>query len=161
METIQIRSAEPKDLELLYVFEQGVINAERPFDPTLKDDLIHYYDLQGMIGADTVELAVAEIKGEVIGSGYARIEEAKVYLKHQQHAYLGFMYVLPDYRGLGVNKKIIEHLVQWASQKNIREFRLDVYFDNVSAIKAYEKIGFTKHMIEMRLGTSSEKDTFH
>ncbi len=30
--------------------------------------------------------------------------------KHERYAYLGFMYVHPDYRGKGVNSKIIEGL---------------------------------------------------
>ncbi len=65
-----------------------------------------------MINASHVEIVVAEIRSEIIGSGYARIESAKPYLKHQKHAYLGFMYVVPDYRGKGVIQKIIEALKQ-------------------------------------------------
>lgn len=152
MNQITIRKATFDDLEILFRFEQGVIEAERPFDSTLKDEQIHYYDIEGMIKSSYIELLVAESEGEVIGSGYARIENAKPYLKHNHHAYLGFMYVAPAHRGKGVNKKIIEALKNWVSLQNITELRLDVYHDNISAIKAYEKIGFTKHMIEMRLG---------
>jgi GNAT superfamily N-acetyltransferase len=104
-----------------------------------------------MINAPHIELLVAEAGTEIIASGYARIESAKPYLEHSNHAYLGFMYVVPDHRGKGVNKMIIEGLKNWARSQNIFELRLDVYFNNISAIKAYEKIGFIKHMIEMRL----------
>ncbi len=34
-------------------FEQGVIQAERPFDITLADDPIQYYDIEAMIIART------------------------------------------------------------------------------------------------------------
>jgi len=105
-----------------------------------------------MINAPHIELLVAEASGEIIGSGYARIENAKPYLKHQHHAYLGFMYVAPEHRGKGVVQKIIEALKQWSITQNITELRLEVYQDNIAAIKAYEKIGFTKHMIQMRMG---------
>jgi RimJ/RimL family protein N-acetyltransferase len=71
-------------------------------------------------------------------------------LKHEKHAYLGFMYVLPEYRGKGLNQKIIDALKDWAALQNIKEFRLEVYYDNASAIKAYEKIGFSKYMLGMR-----------
>jgi GNAT superfamily N-acetyltransferase len=151
MDQLIIRKATLKDLGTLLRLEQGVINAERPFDGTLKDDLIHYYDIEEMIAASSVEIVVAELDKEIIGSGYARIENAKPYLKHQNHAYLGFMYVDPGHRGNGVNKKIIEALKQWAISQNVTEIRLDVYNNNLSAIKAYEKAGFTKHMIEMRM----------
>ncbi|HMK05155.1 MAG TPA: GNAT family N-acetyltransferase [Ferruginibacter sp.] len=152
MEKIVIRKAGPGDLETLLVFEQGVISAERPFDITLKGDPNHYYDIEKMITAKDVELLVAEIDGELIGSGYARIENAKPYLLHAQHAYLGFMYVVPHHRGKGVNKMIIEALSAWSAAQNITELRLDVYNENEPAIKAYERSGFTKYMINMRMG---------
>ncbi len=151
MEEINIRTATLNDLETLLRFEQGVINAERPFDSTLKNTNIQYYDIVEMITASHIELMVAEIETEVIGSGYARIEDSKPYLQHQKHAYLGFMYVHPKHRGKGINKKIIEALKQWARAQNITELRLDVYNNNLAAIKAYERVGFTKHMIQMRM----------
>jgi GNAT superfamily N-acetyltransferase len=152
MDKTLIRSATNDDLETLLEFEQGVIEAERPFDPTLKSGHIHYYDLQEMINAEYVELLVAEVDGLIVGSGYARIEKSKIFYKHPNHAYLGFMYVRPAYRGKGINRKIIEALQRWALTKNIDELRLEVYYDNLPAIKAYTKIGFSNYLIQMRLG---------
>jgi RimJ/RimL family protein N-acetyltransferase len=152
MEEMQIRPATANDLETLYRFEQGVISAERPFDPTLKEDPVRYYDLNQMLIATHIHLIVATLKEQVIGCGYARIEKAEQFLRHAQHAYLGFMYTDPVYRGKGVNKRIIEELRHWAQRKNVRELRLEVYFQNTAAIKAYEKAGFIKHMILMRKG---------
>ena len=150
-ESILVRKATLHDMETLLRFEQGVIKAERPFDVTLKPNPIHYYDIKEMIKATHIELVVAELNGKIVGSGYARLEEAKPYLQHSKHAYLGFMYVDPQYRGKGVNHKIIEALKIWSISQNVTEMRLDVYFDNDSAINAYEKAGFAKHMIEMRM----------
>ena len=151
MEQITTRTATLADLDVLLEFEQGIVQTERPFDPTLKDNHINYYDIAAMIGAPHVEVVVAELESEIIGSGYARIEDSKVYLKHQKHAYLGFMYVKPEYRGKGVNKKVVDALQDWVAKRGITEFRLDVYSENSPAIKAYEKIGFKKHLIEMRM----------
>lgn len=152
MEQITVRKANLKDLAKLLDFEKGIINTERPFDPTLKDGHIHYYDLGQMITDPKVQVVVAELGGELIGSGYARIQTSKPYLKHKKYAYLGYMYVVDAYRGKGVNRKIIEVLKDWCITQDITELRLEVYNDNLPAIKAYEKIGFKKHMIEMRLG---------
>lgn len=152
MEKIIIRKAVPTDLPILLEFEQGIIKAERPFDSALKDGEIHYYDIAAMIVADDVEVLVAELDNELIGSGYARIEQSKVYLKHPKHAYLGFMYVKPDYRGKGINKMILDSLTQWSKQHGITELRLDVYDENEPAVKAYEKAGFSKHLDLMRKG---------
>src|SRR5688572_11448534 len=140
MNQLIIRKATSNDLEQLYAFEQEVIQTERPFDPTIKKEGIYYYDLKEMINAPGIEVVVAELNDKIIGSGYARIEKSKPYLKHQNHAYLGFMYVLPEYRGKGINRKIIENLKNWAYLQNVKELRLEVYYNNISAIKAYEKI---------------------
>jgi GNAT superfamily N-acetyltransferase len=150
MNNIIIRSASPDDMGKLLAFEQELINAERPFDPTLKESGINYYDIDNMINSADIELLVAELDNEIIGSGYARIDNSKVYLKHAQHGYLGFMYVDPKYRGMGVIHKIFERLTTWVTSRGITELRLDVYQANESAIKAYEKVGFSSHFVQMR-----------
>ena len=96
-------------------------------------------------------MVVITYKDQIIGSGYGLIKAAKPYLDHNTYAYLGFMYTLPEFRGKGVNSIIVAHLKEWALSKDITEIRLTVYADNVSAIKAYEKVGFHKHLIEMRM----------
>ncbi|MDI6034122.1 GNAT family N-acetyltransferase [Flavobacterium sp. LB2P84] len=151
MNTITIRKAHHNDLEKLLEFEQGIIAAERPFDPTLKAEKINYYDIEKMISAPDIEVLVAEIGSELVGSGYARIETAKPYLNHLNYAYLGFMYTDANHRGKGINAKIIEALKEWCNLQDVFELRLDVYNDNTSAIKAYEKSGFKKHLINMRM----------
>jgi GNAT superfamily N-acetyltransferase len=156
MKEIIIRKSTLKDIQVLLSFEQGVISAERPFDVTLKSGHIHYYDLEEMITASHIEIVVAESGNKIIGSGYARIERSKPYLAHEAHAYLGFMYVDPHYRGKGVNQKIIEALKEWSLSQNVTELRLDVYANNIAAIKAYEKAGFTSHMVEMRMNLKEE-----
>jgi GNAT superfamily N-acetyltransferase len=149
---ITIRPALPSDLETLLRFEQGVIDAERPFDVTLREDIIfHYYDIAAFISAPNVHIVVAECDQTIVASGYARIETSKYYLKHRKHAYLGFMYVEPSERGKGINQQIMAALKQWASAQGISELRLEVYSQNEAAIKAYEKVGFKAHMLEMRL----------
>lgn len=153
MDDILIRSATALDIENLLTFEQGVIETERPFDATLKDGHITYYDIERLVARDDAEVVVAELNGQIIASGYAKIKNSKPYLKHEKHAYLGFMFVTPAHRGKGINQLIIEFLKDWTISKNIYELRLNVYFENTSAIRAYKKIGFSKHMMEMRFDT--------
>jgi len=63
--------------------------------------------------------------------------------------------VSENHRGKQLNKHIIDALLQWCKSRNIFEIRLDVYEDNIPAIKAYEKVGFKKHMINMRIDIKS------
>lgn len=156
MENITTRQAILSDMETLLRFEQGIIQAERPYDCTIKEGQINYYDIGAMIAAPHIHLLLAEIDGVPAGSGYARIETARHFLKHPQHAYVGFMYTLPAHRGKGVNKKVIEALKLWAVSQGITEMVLDVYCQNTPAVKAYEKAGFIPHVLEMRMALGEE-----
>ena len=49
MSDIIIRDARLEDLPVLLEFEQGIVTAERPFDPTLAADPISYYDIKRLI----------------------------------------------------------------------------------------------------------------
>ena len=145
------RKATLEDLPTLLKFEQGVIEAERPMDSTIKDGKINYYDISEIITNENSDVFVVEIDNEIVASGYAKIKGDRHYLKHKKQGYLGFMFVPKDHRGKGANKLIIDALLKWCKERDIFEIRLDVYDVNFPAIRAYEKIGFKKHLINMRL----------
>ncbi|MEZ4811777.1 MAG: GNAT family N-acetyltransferase [Allomuricauda sp.] len=148
---LKIRNATLDDLPLLLGFEQEIIKAERPFDVTIKEDPVTYYDLKQMISDKDSCVVVAETGGQVVASGYAIPKRARHYLDHEFYAYLGFMYTHPDFRGMGINANIVEALKNWSLDQGFKEIRLTVYDDNLPAVKAYEKVGFKKRIVEMRL----------
>jgi GNAT superfamily N-acetyltransferase len=149
---IKIRPAKEEDIEILLEFEEGIIETERPFDITLKDGEIHYYDLLELVRSPESEVVVAEIDGQLVGSGYAQIRKADLFLKHAHFAYLGFMYVKPVFRGKGINQSLLEALINWVKAKGISEIRLDVYYENIVAKNAYLKAGFKPIILTMRRG---------
>ena len=151
MDDLTIREAQTKDLQTLLEFEQKLIRAERPFDECIRQDPVHYYDIRELILDPEVAVVVAEYQGKIVSSGSCRARKARIYLDHQEYAYLGFMYTLPEYRGMGINNKIIDYLSSWAVKRDLHELRLTVYDENVPAIRAYEKAGFSKHIVEMRM----------
>ena len=146
-----VRKATLKDLPVLLGYEQGLIEAERPMDPTIKEGQISYYDISELITSEASEVFVVEIDNKIVASGYAKIKDDRHYLKHRKQGYLGFMFVPKDQRGKGLNKMILDALFKWCKERNIFEIRLDVYDENPSAIKAYLKAGFKKNMVNMRL----------
>jgi ribosomal protein S18 acetylase RimI-like enzyme len=148
---MKVRTATRDDLKTLKAFEQGIVAAERPYDHTLKPDPVSYYDIGELIDSDDAEVAVVEVDGQLVASGYARTKESKSYVQDTYHAYLGFMYVHSDFRGQGLNKLLMAHFFKWAKAKGLPEVRLTVYSGNTPAISAYEKAGFTQHIVEMRL----------
>lgn len=146
-----IRPAKLSELNLLLEYEQAMIASERPFDETIRtDENVHYYDLEELINSPDAEVLVAELDSKIIGTGYARIEAAEPYLQHETHSYLGFMYVVPEHRGKGINKKIIEKLEAWTMSKGVTEMQLEVYAGNAAAVRAYEKSGYDSLLVTMR-----------
>ncbi|MDA9630510.1 GNAT family N-acetyltransferase [Flavobacteriaceae bacterium] len=146
-----IREAALEDLPKLKEFEQSLIAFERPFATNLKKGAITYYDINDLIVRKDALFLVAEIEGVLVGSGYGLLKNAVPYKIPAQFNYLGFMYVVPSYRGKGIIGDIIERLIKWSNEKNIYEIQLDVYAENAWAIRAYEKKGFKPDLLKMRL----------
>ena len=145
-----LREATRTDLPVLLQFEQDLIAYERPFAPNLKKGKISYYDLAAYIENPAIRVIVAEAEGQVVGSGYALIRENKAYKAPQHYVYLGFMYVLPEYRGRGINGLIMTDLILWGKTQGYTEVQLEVYAENESAIKAYAKAGLVPEILTMR-----------
>lgn len=148
---VHVRPATRDDLPVLREFEQGIITAERPYDHTLKPDPISYYDIGELIDSQDAEVAVIEIGGEIVASGYAQKKLSRRYLRNEYHAFLGFMFVRPSARGQGLNQVLMDHLLCWARSRDLPEVHLTVYPGNEPAVRAYEKAGFTPYILEMRL----------
>ncbi len=151
MSQIKIRKAKISELATLLAFEQSIIEYERPFEELMQKEPFNYYDLKELIISDDSEVLVAEINSLLIGSGYAKLKTSRPYLKDELHAFLGFMYVDPKHRGKGVNQMIMKKLTEWSKNKGMKSVCLTVFEENGSAIKAYNKVGFRKQLVEMRL----------
>ncbi|MEM7083912.1 MAG: GNAT family N-acetyltransferase [Pseudomonadota bacterium] len=150
--TYLIREATHSDLDTLLSFEQGIISAERPYDPTLKPDPISYYDIKAMIDSPDAVVIVAEFDQTIVASGYAKHRASRHYTTPETHAFLGMMYVQPEHRGKGVNGKVLDTLLDWARSQNLLEVHLTVYPENEAACRAYRKVGFEPYILEMRMG---------
>lgn len=148
---VEIRKAELDDLDQLLKFEQGVIASERPFDQSLKNSEVTYYDIKQLMTNEKSYLIVAQCNGELVGSGYARLMKAKPCEKYDFFSYLGFMFVVPNYRRMGINKQILNSLIDWSKSRGVVDIRLEVFDENESAVQAYEKFGFSKTTAKMRM----------
>jgi len=145
------RAASLDDLPQLRNLEQKVIEAERPFNSSIKDSGAYYYDIEQLILNEQSYMLVAESQGEIVATGYAKIMASKPSLSHKNHSYLGFMYVKPEYRGQALNKQVAVRLINWSRDNGATDLYLDVYSENDAAIKAYLKAGFSPSIIEMKL----------
>ncbi|PCI66033.1 MAG: GNAT family N-acetyltransferase [Gammaproteobacteria bacterium] len=150
MNKVLVRTARLDELETLLQFEQGIVEYERHMVPDMMTEHFNYYDLKELIENDDSEVLVAEVDGKLVASGYAKLKKSSNYLTHEYHSFLGFMFVSPDFRGKGINGKIVDQLTVWSKEKGATVLCLTVFAQNQSGIRAYEKIGFDKNVIEMR-----------
>ena len=95
---VKFRQATKDDIEILLSLEQHVVEAERPFNPDIKNTGAHYYDLDDLVSSSNALLLVGEVEGKIVATGYAQIRSSKPSLVHEKHSYLGFMLVLEEYR---------------------------------------------------------------
>ena len=151
MNNIAIRPASINDLETLLAFEQGVIKAERPLDPFLGDGALFYYNIPTLITAKDIDLLVATSNDTLVGSGYIKTVNSSQYHKNVKHGYIGFIYVEPAFRGNKISGLILDSLKKIAKEKGLKELRLDVYSNNIGAIKSYKRFGFTKGLVNMKI----------
>jgi ribosomal protein S18 acetylase RimI-like enzyme len=146
-----LRQATTADHSPLLALEQALIEAERPFDSTLKPGAVCYYDIMHFIEDPNTFLVVADVQGRVVGAGYVQLRSSNDYYSHDQHGYLGFIFVDAEYRGMGLANRIIDRLKAWANERGVTYFTLDVYADNQAALAAYERAGFKRVAVKMAL----------
>lgn len=148
---LTIRKARLADMPILLKYEQEVIDYERQFNEDIKKEGAKYYNLKSLITENDSAVFVGEVDGKVIATGYALIMEGLPQFVYDEYTYLGFMYVAPEYRGKGINAKIIQAAIKWSEKRGIQHLRLQVYSENSAAIKAYEKLGFKAELQDMKL----------
>ena len=154
---ITIRTATHDDLPTLLEFEQGLVEAERPMDPLLKREDTHYYNLPKMLDNEKIEVVIAEIDGKPVGCGYGKIIKSLQCFTYEYYCYLGFMYTVPEARRKGVNNAVMEYLYNWSESQGVYEVRLDVYPNNLKAIRSYEKAGMKTGLHMMRVDLREKK----
>ncbi len=145
------REATLEDVSALLKLEQGIIDSERPYDQFIREENVSYYDIPKLISEPESQMIVMESDGQIIGSGYAQIRQSKSCHTHDNHCYLGFIYLDAEYRGRALGHKIIEALKAWGTSRGISHFQLDVFSGNKAAVRAYEKAGFKKGLVRMEL----------
>ena len=63
---VEVRKAIESEIDVLLSFETEIIKTERPFDNSLGEGDIHYYDLIGLIRAERAEVLVAVVENEIV-----------------------------------------------------------------------------------------------
>lgn len=96
----------------------------------------HFLDLEAM-KAPSVSFIVARRDGRAVGCG-ALLRDVRGFAEIKR------MYVLPETRGHGLGRKLLDHLISLADAEGIRTLRLETGVHNREALGLYRALGFTE-----------------
>jgi ribosomal protein S18 acetylase RimI-like enzyme len=106
-----------------------------------------YWEDRLTMAEDEAILFLAEHEGKLIGNtGIARGSSPKT----RHGAWIWGVYVSPEWRGLRIAEELINSCLAWAKARKIILVKLGVAATNTSAIRCYERCGFSTYGTEPR-----------
>ena len=126
------------------------------FEPDRRRDpsfaIEHWRDLQHRCAEKHGIMLIAEDAGKPVGWAFAHDERAEVFVvePERRHGYLTELFLLPEARGKGLGRALIEACEAWARERGHRLLTVGVLSHNRSAIRAYEGAGYAPYVTIMR-----------
>jgi putative acetyltransferase len=96
----------------------------------------HGYSVAKLVAED-VSFFVTRVDGRPAGCGGVK-------LVGREYGEIKRMYVRPEFRGLGLGRRMVEHLVEFARRQGVELMRLETGIHQQEAIALYETAGFTR-----------------
>jgi len=150
---IKIRPAKISEVSIIDSFQHGIGVHERSLDSNIKRrGRIRYFtqaDIKKLILSKKSVILIAE-SDEPLGCGSAKIRKNRAsWSRYKYQGSIEMMFVKKEYRKKGVGRKIIKELLNWFKKQKVKDIRLQVYYNNVSAVRFYRKSGFKDYIFEM------------
>ena len=146
-----IREAEPKDAEENIIMVKQVIK-ETGFFPHTAEEFNITVDNEIVYMKSTALFLLAEIDGKIVGS--ATLDRSD--LKKLEHNVTFGITILKEYCGLGIGSILMEKVIEWTKSEGIEKIELEVFENNISAIKLYKKFGFLEEGRRKRMIKTDE-----
>lgn len=139
MGVIQLRSMKAQDLEQVEQLEQACFSEPWSLG-MLKDGLSSQWDT----------FFVAEYQGRLCGYAVLRVLAGEGEIQR--------IAVFPDYRRLGVGRKLMEAMILFSSEQGAGDVALEVRAGNVAAINLYKSYGFVEEGLRKGYYRNPEED---
>jgi GNAT superfamily N-acetyltransferase len=129
---------------------------EAAFEPDRRRDpdfaMEHWRDLQRRRTKKHGIMLIAQDAGQPVGWAFAHDEIGELFVveAERRHGYLAEIFVVPEARGRGLGRALMEGCEAWARKRGHRLLTIGVLAKNPSAIRAYEGAGYTPYGIMMR-----------
>jgi GNAT superfamily N-acetyltransferase len=146
----------PQDEPAILSFITGLQDFEAAFEPDRRRDpdfaADHWRDLQHRCAEKHGIILIAEEAGAPLGWAFAHDQNAELFVvePERRHGYLAELYVVPQARGKGLGRALIEGCEVWPRECGHRLLMVGVLAKNPGAIRAYEGAGYAPYGISMR-----------
>lgn len=147
VDDIVLRKAEPGDISFLEELFHEELQYHMSLLPGLfkmPKTLVKKEWLESILHDDSVDIVVAEYKGDIVGIILYKIitQIETIILKDRRYGYVEEMIVREPFRRMGIGGRLLDHALQELVSKNITEIEINVWEDNRIGIRFYEKHGF-------------------
>jgi len=97
-------------------------------------------------------MLIAEDAEKPVGWAFAHDESAEVFVvePERSHGYLTELFLLPQARGKGLGRALIEGCEAWARGRGHKLLQVGVLAHNARAIRSYEGAGYNSYGLTMR-----------
>ena len=146
----------PADEPAILSFITGLQDYEATFEPDRRRDpgfaADHWRDLQHRCAEKHGMMLIAEDAGKPVGWAFAYDEKAELFViaPERRHGYLAELFVMPQARGKGLGRALIQGCEDWARGRGHKLLTVGVLAKNPGAIRAYEGAGYAPYGITMR-----------
>ena len=100
---------------------------------------------------------VAEDDGSVVGfvAVFVRMDSESLIEATTDYAYISDLVVLPEYRGRGIGRALLQRAEAHAQEQGAAVLKVDVLVANTGALDLYRTVGFQDH--ELRLSKQLQR----
>lgn len=125
-----------------------LIKDEKKYDKNINENCVVKSLYESFYDKQDVCLLVASMENKSVGYIYGYVQNNGD-AKKDTVCTLDALFVLENYRNLGVATKLIENFINWSKEKKAHYIELKVCNLNEKAIKLYEKFNFAANKIIM------------
>lgn len=92
---------------------------------------------------------IATIDGKISGYLVGAISDAEGYRNIHKIAEAENMFVLEEYRSLGIGKQLFQEFIKWCKSKGVKKIRAVASVQNQKAIEFYKREGFKEYNLTL------------
>jgi len=152
---MNIRKATQQDIEQLTKYGIILLKQHSDLDPYFEPietvDTVYRKFLEGCLNSDDKLLLVAEKNGELLGYAAGIIQARSPIFKINENGYINDVFVLEEFRKLGIAKMFLIELKKWFESKGIKYIELSVHAKNAVGKKTWANFGFEAYEMKERV----------